>query len=336
MTKNTKPPVKPALPSVNDVARAAGVAQATVSRAFTPGASISPAVKIRVMEVAEQLGYRPNLLARSLIMRQSRIIGVVMGDPRNPFYVAALACLSHRLAAAEFQMLVFVSDDATLSDIPIKDLLKYRVDALVLMSAHLSSDLATRCQAEGIPVLFFNRLSRDAIAIGSVTGANEEGGKQVAEHLLNQGYRRLAFMAGDCDSSTSHEREMAFKSELARMGAEQPHHVIGYFDRDGARVAMRELLASPNPPDAVFCANDVMAISALEVARHEFGLQIGKDVGIVGFDDIEMCSWPSFDLTSYSQPIKQMIDHVVSMILDIKCENSVIKGVLSKRNSTKR
>lgn len=334
MAKDSKVPSRAPLPSAHDVARSAGVGQATVSRAFTAGASISPAVKARVMQAADELGYRPNLLARSLIMGRSRIVGVVMGDPRNSFYVAALSCLSRRLAAADLHMLVYISEGSETSDVPVQDLLKYRVDALVLMSAHLSSGLAAACQAEGIPVIFFNRWSRNATAIGSVTGANDEGGRRIAAHLLDQGYRRLAFMAGIADTSTSRDRERGFMAYCDEQRADRPVRVVGQFDRDCARAAMRGLLSSSPAPDAVFCANDVMAIASIEIARHEFGLQVGKDIGIAGYDDIEQAAWPSFELTSYSQPVPQMIDGVMEMLSAPSHDHIVVHGSLVVRSSS--
>lgn len=325
-----------ALPSAHDVARRAGVSQATVSRAFTPGASISPAVKARVMEAAEQIGYRPNLLARSLIMGRSEIVGVVMGDTRNPFYVSAFSMLSHRLAEAGLQMLVFTSSGDEPSDLLIQQLLKYRVDAVLLMSAHLSSDLAARCQDEDIPVIFFNREASAVAKIRSVTGANAIGAKAIAAHLLDQGYRTPAFMAGLPDSSTSRDREAAFIEYLFGQGMARPYRVVGNFDRVGAGEAMRELMALREPPDAVFCANDVMAIASIEIARHEFGLHVGRDIGIAGFDDIDQASWPSFCLTSYSQPLERMIDGVMTMLTKQADGRLAIEGALAIRSSTRR
>lgn len=324
------------LPSAHDVARGAGVSQATVSRAFTPGASISPAAKAKVLRVADELGYRPNLLARSLIMGRSGIVGVVVGDSRNPFYMDAFDALSQRLAAAGLQMLVFTAHGSSDADIPVEDLLKYRVDAVVLMSAHLSSRLADRCAAEDIQVIFFNRRASSAVAASSVTGANAEGAGRIAEHLLAQGYRRLAFMAGSDNSSTSHEREQGFIERLAASGLAPPIRIAGHFERTGACEAMRHLMQMGEPPDAIFCANDAMAIAAIEVARFEFGLVPGRDVAIAGFDDIDQAAWPSFGLTTYSQPVGAMTDLVVALLADKQQKHSVVPGALVVRSSTIR
>lgn len=323
------------LPSAHDVARRAGVSQATVSRAFTPGATIASATRDLVIQAADAIGYRPNLLARSLIMGRSGIVGVVMGNPRNPFYMAALELLSRRLSAAGRHMLLFAGGDGD-GDIPIEDLLEYRVDVLILMSAPMSSGLAARCEAEGIPVIFFNREARDLIASRSVTGTNAQGAREIAAHLLDQGYRRLAFMAGVPGSSTSHDRELGYLEEIGRRGGEAPRLATGMFERVSARAAARALLSADDWPDAIFCANDDMALATIEVARFEFGLVIGRQIGVAGFDDIDQARWPSFDLTSYSQPIEEMVGNVIAMIDNRGATRINVAGALVPRGSTMR
>jgi DNA-binding LacI/PurR family transcriptional regulator len=327
-------------PSAYDVARLAGVSQAAVSRAFTPGASVAPATRERVLEAAQKLGYRPNLLARSLSMGRSDIVGVVIGNSRNPAHVSAFDALSGRLASAGKRTLVFTAEeDDCAADVHVEDLLKYQVDALVLISANLSANIAEQCRSAAIPVIFLGRLSGTTDGMASVTAAASEGARQIAEHLLQQGYRRLAYMVGFSDSETNHERESAFISHVSRQGLPEPRRVLGHFQREGAVAAARGLLASQDRPDAIFCATDYMALATIDVARYEFGLAIGRDLGVAGFDDIEQAAWPSFDLTSYSQPVDAIADHVVEMLLQGAADRPdrvVVEGVLHRRGSTRR
>src|SRR5580704_5440443 len=125
-------------PSAHDVARLAGVSQAAVSRAFTPGASIAKGTQEKVFDAAKSLGYRPNLLARSLIKGESGIIGVVIGNPRSLFFMSALHALSARLSQAQKHILVFSADGKATADAHVEDLLQYRVDSLFLMGIGLS------------------------------------------------------------------------------------------------------------------------------------------------------------------------------------------------------
>lgn len=331
---------KPPIPSAHDVARLAGVSQAAVSRAFNPDTSISDTTRAKVLRAAKELGYRPNLLARSLITGRSGIIGVVIGNPRNPFFLEALDALSKRLSQVGRHLLVFTASANSDSDQLVEDLLKFRVDSLVLMSATLSSRLANQCKAEGIPVIFFHRRSSTTKGFASVTGANYLGAGRVAEHLIAQGYRKLAFMAGLENSSTSREREEGFVATIASSGLRLPEKALGNYDRPGASVAARRLLALKPRPDAIFCANDMMALATIEIARHEFGLEIGRELGVAGFDDIEGACWPSFSLTTYSQPIEGMIEKVTEIILEpaefSNAPHIIIEGELRVRDSTRR
>lgn len=329
-----------AAPSAHDVARVAGVSQAAVSRAFTPGASIAKDTQDKVFRAAKSLGYRPNLLARSLIKGESGIVGVVIGNPRNPIFMRALDALSARLSQVGKHILVFTADGTSTADVHVEDLLKYRVDALLLMAVSLSPRLAERCRNEEISVVSFNRPPRNIKGVSSVTGNNQEGAHQLAEHLLQQGYRRFAFIAGFSGSSTSHAREAGFTSYLESQGLPAPAREVGHGRREGALQATRNLLASKRRPDAICCSNDYMALAAMEVARYEFGLEIGREIGITGFDDIEEASWRSVDLTTYTLPVESIIEKAVSVLLTPsalrKPGHTVIDGMLKPRGSTQR
>lgn len=327
------------LPSATDVARLAGVSQAAVSRAFTPGASISAATRAKVMAAAKALAYRPNLLARSLITGKSGLVGVVIGNPRNAFYLEALDALSTRLAAADRHLLVFTARGEGDTDWLIDALLSFRVDSLVLMSATLSADLAEQCRANGIPVIFFNRRPEPDRPFPSVTSANHEGGAAVAQHLFDQGYRRLAVIAGQENSSASREREAGFLARAAELGLAEPRGARAGFGKAAMPVA-RELLAGPDRPDALFCTNDMTAMAAIEAARFDLGLRVGPDVGVAGFDDIEGASWRSFDLTTYSQEVAPMVERVIAMVSEPAAfgpdAHVAVSGQLIVRGSTRR
>lgn len=333
MTKRTQP-------SAHDVARLAGVSQAAVSRAFTPGASISEKTKGKVLSAAQSLGYRPNLLARSLIKGQSGIIGVVISSTQDAIVARALDALSACLSQAGKHLLVFTAQETAHADQQVEDLLKYRVDALLLMTATLSPTLADRCRNEGIPVIFFNRQFGRAREFISVAGNNRKGAQQIANHLVQQGYQRLAIMKGDPESSTSRERETAFISWIKRRGLPAPLSATGHCRRADSMEAARRLLSSKSRPDAIFCVNDHMALATIEVARWEFGLEIGRDIGIAGFDDVEQSSWPSFDLTTYSYPVEEMIEEVSEMLLadpiSTQPAHKIVDGVLKVRGSTRQ
>jgi DNA-binding LacI/PurR family transcriptional regulator len=264
-----------------------------------------------------------------------------MGNPKNPAHVVTFEALSNRLTKAGKHLLLFTAEeDDCAADVHVEDLLKYRVDALVLISANLSSKISNECRSAGIPVIFLSRLSRQTEGMSSVTVAAREGGRKIAEHLLQQGYRRLAYIVGFSDSETNRERETAFTDYVLGQGLPSPQRIVGHFQREGAMAAARSLLSQRRRPDAIFCATDYMAIATIEVARYEFDLKIGRELGVAGFDDIEQASWPSFDLTTYSQPVEGMVNHVIEIIRRAPESQTssriVVEGELKCRGSTRR
>jgi DNA-binding LacI/PurR family transcriptional regulator len=327
--------------TAHEVASAAGVSQSMVSRAFTPGASISADARNRVLEAAAQLGYRPNLIARSLITRRSHVIGVAIGYMENQFYPAILESLSIAFAAAGYRILLFTPGPDGNPDPILDEVLRYRVDAIVLASTNLTSHFAEECAQARVPVVLLNRKNQGEIA-SSVTGSNFEGGYAVARLLIAAGHRRFAFVAGTDDASTSREREAGFNEGLRRGGASKPIRIAGNYSYRDAKLAARALLMTPDVPDAIFCANDHTAFAVMDTVRTEFGLKVGEDISIAGFDDVPLAAWPAFDLTTFSQPRDRLVDRVVAVTLghlsaaEYAPVNEVVPGDLIVRSSTRK
>lgn len=308
-----RPPARPV--TAHDVARLAGVSQSAVSRTFTPGASVAPATRAKVEEAAQRIGYRPNLIARSLITRRSRIIGVAVGYLQNQFYPQVLEALSNRLQARGYHLLLFTAPQDGNADPLLEEIMRYQVDGLVLASTTLSSRLAAQCRAGGVPVVLFNRTTDGSDATESVTGDNLAGGRMIADFLVAGGHRRFAYIAGLEDSSTNRDRERGFTEGLAAAGFPPPRRVRGNYDFAQAADAVGTLFTSPRSrPDAVFCANDHMAIAVLDALRHRHGLRVPQDVSVVGFDDAGPAAWPSYDLTTHSQPVEAMVQATVDLL----------------------
>ncbi len=190
-----------------DVARRAGVSQSAVSRVFTPGASASPATAEKVRRAATELGYRPNVLARSLITGRSRIIGLVVAYLDNHFYPDILERLSKQLQDQGYHVLIFMAEQTAGNvDAVLEEILDYQVAGIVMASVAISSDLAARCRAAGVPVVLFNR-TQDNDRLSSVTTNNFEGGRKIAELLTTGGYGRIGYIAGWEGASTQRDRE---------------------------------------------------------------------------------------------------------------------------------
>lgn len=296
-----------------DVARLAGVSRSAVSRAFTPGAYVSPDTRKKVLEAAAALGYQPNALARSLITRRTGIIGIVSTDLDNPFYAVLLQDLSKRLQSEGLAPLLLFGDE-TSTDRQITQLLSYQVDALVLTNATLSSAMAARCARVEKPILAINRYMAQQ-EITSITCDNQGSAATVADHLVSLGCERIAFIAGKPDASSSRDREAGFLRRLGQLGRAVMAVDSGDYHHLGGVEAARRILSGPGRPDAVFCANDMMAFGLMDAARDEFSLRIPEDLKVCGFDNSTLAGWSSYKLTSVDQNVEGMIDAGVKHII---------------------
>jgi len=324
-----------------EVAKLAGVSQSAVSRVFTPGASSSKKTNELVRKAAAELGYRPNVLARSLITGKSRMIGLVVAYLDNYFYPEALELLSSALQKKGYHVLIFMSGNKE-GDIAeaVDEILDYQVDGIIAASVSMSSDLAKRCTSAGVPVVLFNR-TQDDDRLSAVTSDNFQGGQKVARFLLAGGHKRIGYIAGWEGASTQRDREKGFTEELVRNGQELYAREVGNFNSDEARQAARTMFSKQNFPDAVFVANDAMAIAVIDVIRFELGLKVPEQVSVVGYDDVPISSWPAYDLTTVRQPANRMVAETVSILIE-SIENKTtiarrieIDGPLMVRGSAK-
>jgi len=300
------------------VAEKAGVSQSAVSRVFTPGASVSKKTADKVRKAAEELGYRPNVLARAMVSGKSRIIGLVVAYLENHFYPEALEIFSNTLQEQGYHVLVFMaSQTAGNIDKVMDEILDYQVDGIVMASVAMSSDIAFRCQQAGVPVVLFNR-SQDIDGITSVTSDNYAGGRKIAEFLIAGGHQKIGYIAGWEGASTQRDREAGFRAALQTANIDLFAREVGDFHTDRAYAAARKMFDVPaeKRPDAVFVANDHMALAAMDVIRFELGLRIPEDVSVVGYDDVPPASWLAYNLTTMRQRANLMVEETVTALME--------------------
>ncbi len=324
-----------------DVAHKAGVAQSTVSRVLNGSGNFSEETRNRVLQVANELGYKPNALARSLITRRSDFIGIVMADITNPFYPNVLEKFNKRFQALGMQVLLFtVPPDDDVDDI-LPRAMEYQLEALIITSATISSEMADECAQMGLPVVMFNRYAKDS-HVHAVCCDNVMGGQLAADYLFNIGSQRLAYIAGTENTSTNIDREKGFADQLQLHGVSTYLRETGTYSYQSGYNAAIRLLQRDNPPDAIFCANDIIAMGCMDAARYRMGLHIPKDLAVVGFDDIPASGWPSFALTTIRQPVNKMIDSTLDLIAehqeksDMAPVMKLVPGRLIERESTQR
>lgn len=324
-----------------DVARMAGVSQSAVSRVFTPGASASKGTIEKVLKAAQELGYRPNTLARAMVTGKSRIIGLVVAYLDNQFYPDALERLSHALQAQGYHVLIFMAENATDGvSAMMEELLAYQVDGIITASVSISGELAASCEAAGIPVVLFNRGQDDA-RLTEVTSDNVEGGRTVANFLVAGGHKRIAHIAGWQGSSTGRDRTKGFVDGLADHGQVPVAVEDGHYKQETASDIARRMFGRSNRPDAVFVGNDHMAFSVMDTLRFELGLRVPDDVSVVGYDDVPIAAWPAYDLTTVRQPVGRMVNATVQALLsridgDTVARRVLIPGPLITRGSARK
>ncbi len=322
-----------------DVARHVGVSQSTVSRTFSNDSTVAPETRRRVMEAALELGYTPNAIARSLSMQQTRIVGILVAPSSSPFQPYVMEKLIQGLQRIGRQALVFTpGPDQEFDDI-LRVVLQYQVDALIVTAATLSSERLSDFERKGTPVILFNRYTPGETTT-AVCCDNIEGGRLVANLLLDAGHKRLAYLAGNQNSSTNRDRMKGFTDRLWERGAIKPLVEQAEYTYEDGYAAAGRLLERPDPPDAIFCAGDIIAMGAVDFAR-DAGISVPQELSIIGFDDIPMASWSAYSLTTIREPVDEMID--ISMrLLEERLENPgtepvirLLPGTLIRRRSSR-
>jgi DNA-binding LacI/PurR family transcriptional regulator len=307
--------------TLKDVAQLAGVSRSAVSRTFTPGTSVAKATRQKVLAASAKLGYRPNVIARTLATKRSRMIAIVVSYLRTQFYPLFGERSSQLLQRHGYHVLLFVSDGHETARPEVDDLIlemmQYQVDGIILASATLSSALAKNCHVAGVPVVMFNRIA-PVPGVHTVASDNVAGGRLAARAMAKAGYQRIAFIAGLEDSSTNRDREQGFRDELLKHGRRVFARAVGHYNFELAAQAARELFAGArgDAPDALFVANDHMAFAVIDTLRNDLGLRVPEDVAIIGFDNVPQASWGGYRLTTIEQDLDLMTDAAVRILIN--------------------
>lgn len=307
--------------TVKDIAREAGVSIATVSRAISNAPTIAEQTRERVLKTADDMGYSPNLFARGLITNRSGIVAVFANNITNPFYPEVVVKLTRHLQDLNLHTMLFTSDDGEEMERVLPTLRQVNPDVVVILAATVTSGALAAFRDSRTPVILFNRYVK-GVAASSVCCDNYEAGRMVALQLAKAGHRHLGFIEGLAMASTSVDRRDGFMVGAAEAGLAAPLiHAGGDFSYENGQTGLKSLFEKGPPRNAVFCANDIIAIGALDAAKGELGLSVPEDLSIVGFDDIAMAAWPSHDLTTVRQPMSAMIDRVGDEISRVLSSN---------------
>jgi LacI family transcriptional regulator len=318
-----------------DVAREAGTSASTASRALSGHGYVAPDVKKRLLATADRLGYLPNLSARTLKQRTSRVVGVVVSDLGNQFYAALAAGIETTLRAASYQMLLLGDNsDAGQELTGVRTFLSMRAPGVIMTPA--SNTAADLLVSRGVPVVEVDRRlassTCDAVVID-----NERGGRAAVEHLLALGHERIGLLMAKTTWTTDAGRLQGYRAALAAAGLKADRRLIvkvGTHDADATpRIAA---LLQEQQPTAIFAANNVLAEQAWRVLR-ERRLSIPRDISLVAFDDVPWMGMVQPTITAVAQPTFEMGRRAALLLLrrleDPTCGRTV--GVLEPRLVTR-
>lgn len=317
------------------VALHAGVSRSAVSRTFTPGASVSPHMRERVMKSAQALGYQVNLIARTMNKGSSNFVGIITAGFENPFLASLLAPLTHHLSLHGLMPLLMNANDPQQLERSMQELLSYQVAGVILTSASTSVEQVERYLSRQIPLTMINS---DAHISGAnvVVSDHVEGGRLAAQELLRSGATRLAFIGQNEGNYSARQRLQGFRQALAEAGlaplSEYYAAAGGYAGGMSAGLALFEQAARP---DGIFCATDMLALGVMDALRFTLGLSIPGDVAVVGFDDIPQAAQSAYGLTTIRQDPEALGRQAVVATLDAAVEPPFVVPVqLVRRAST--
>lgn len=298
--------------SALQVAKHAGVSRSAVSRAFTPGASVSAKKRVKILEAAEALGYQVNDLARGLLARKSRLVGLVVTNPelgyRSHLVAALTKALIHRGSVP-----IVINTGRTEEELVAaqKTLFGYRAEATIILSGSPPSSFVDLARRNGQPLIV---LGRSETGADDVNIDNEGAGREAARFFLAGGHRRLAFAGALSRTPTTVEREYGFRQEAELHGAAVMIGNGSNSNYAGGQEAAQQLFSGETRPDAVFCVNDLVAFGLIDYARRHTRMSIPDDLSVIGFDDIPEAAWDAYNLTTFKQDASVMAAHAVALL----------------------
>lgn len=304
--------------TIKDVARRAGVCNKTISNVINSPEIVKPETRQRVLRAIQDLDYRPNAAARSLVTRRRHLIGLVLFDITNPTYPEITEVVINMAREAGFTVLVCSTGrDPADEDRYVDLLIEQQVDGVLIAVQRADSQTAEVLMQRGIKVVLLNRRCAD-VALPYVGLDNENGGYLATKHLLDLGHRRIAFIRGVEYSSTSQEREAGYLRALRESGISRDPDLIvcGDYSATTTLEKAKELLACEDRPSAIFAAADVMALAVMDAAVG-MGLRIPEDVAIVGFDDLPLASNSVISLTSVHGGVSAMAEEATRILFEL-------------------
>lgn len=311
--------------TAQDVARHAGVSRVSVSRTFTPGASVSAKTRELVLKSAAELGYQVNHLARSLHSANSGIVALIASEVETPHRAEMLSVMTEVFQSAGKVTLLINTNG---SDASVKDALmqaiRFRTETAVVLSGTPDQSIAEACQSNGIKLVLINRADEIDNAL-HILPDNDSVGEIALNALLNAGCETLALANSDTQTASIVARERSFLKAAEARGIAVRRCTSGLTTYESGLEIGTDLFSRGTRPDGVFCTTDLIACGVMDVARQRFGMQVPQDLSVIGFDDIAQAGWEAYQLTTFRQPIEK----ISQACLDWSLENGEEGGKIT-------
>ncbi|WP_327044111.1 LacI family transcriptional regulator [Microbispora sp. NBC_01189] len=307
-------------PTLEAVAARAGVSRATVSRVVNGQLTVTPQIRDAVMRAVDEMGYVPNSAARSLVTQRTDSVALVVSEPptrvfsEDPMFSTVIRSASLELEAADRQVVLMLAGSPKSHARIERYVAGGHVDGVMLISMHGADPLPAALARMGVPVVSYGRPAVP-VPLPYVDNDNVGGAEKAVRHLLDRGRRRIATIAGPQDMIGGQDRLTGYRDAL-RDSDRRSIVAVGDFTRQSGAVAMRHLLQDDPHLDAVFVANDLMAIGALQALR-QAGRRVPDDVAVVGFDDIEAARYTEPPLTTIRHPVSEQAAAMVRLLLGL-------------------
>ncbi|TCA59892.1 LacI family DNA-binding transcriptional regulator [Rhizobium leguminosarum bv. viciae] len=300
--------------SAQEVAEKAGVSRSAVSRAFTPGASVSAKTRRRVMDAAEALGYHVNHLARGLMTNEIGIVCLIVSELGTPFRSSLIRAITQQLQnSGKIAMLINTDRSDGSVDRALRQAIHYRADASIILSGLPDKSITQLCLRNGQRLVLINR-DDDQPGPLRINIDDQEAASRILTAFMRAGCQQLAFANSEVGTPSLMARERGFVAAAAALGIEVAVERHGSTSYEAGKVVAQRLLTRTKRPDAIFCANDLLACGVMDAARHQFKISVPDQLCIAGFDDIEQASWSSYDLTTFAQPVEMVAREAVAFL----------------------
>lgn len=300
-------------PTIHDVASRAGMSKSLVSLALSGSPKVSAASRARIEQAAAELGYRANAAARSLSVRRSRTIGVLILDLHNPVFAEILDGVHAEMRQHGFStMLVAGTDSPEREQAEIETLLEFQVEGLILISHRLPADVLKSFAAE-VPIVVVTRDDVLTPEMDTVSNDDVAGARLAVDHLVGLGHSKIVCLSGG-DNPVSHLRSRGYSDAMTSHGLSADIQIVagGLTDTTGYRAAEEALALHPT---AMFVANDIAAIGAI-AAIENAGLRVPEDVSVVGYDGISLGGLRRVNLTTVGQPLAELGRRAAELLLN--------------------